>query len=161
VFSNLGDSANLLKTDSTNIDENRSLPLSGYRALVVDDGIVNLLVAEAKLIDAGAKVETAANGKIAIEKVIESEELGEGFNIVLMDMQMPVMDGFEATKELRKRGFNKPILALTANFGSENEIKDAGCDAVLTKPIDRDELLKTIQKLSDQYNENRKKWGRT
>ncbi|MDR2761553.1 MAG: response regulator [Planctomycetaceae bacterium] len=161
ILSTFIDAVNSSKMDSLDGETDRSLPLSGYKALVVDDGIVNLLVAEAKLIDAGAKVETAANGKIAIEKVIESEELGEGFNIILMDMQMPVMDGFESTKELRKRGFNKPILALTANFGSENEIKDAGCDAVLTKPIDRDELLKTIQKLSDKYNENNKKWGRT
>ncbi|MDR1290252.1 MAG: response regulator, partial [Planctomycetaceae bacterium] len=160
AFSSFISVANAVTLEESGNDSSRNvLPLSGYRALVVDDGIVNLLVAEAKLRDAGANVETAANGRMAIEKVIESEELGEGFNVILMDMQMPVMDGFEATRELRRRGFDKPILALTANFGSEAETEIAGCDAVLTKPIDRDELLKAIQKVSDKYNENNRKWG--
>jgi signal transduction histidine kinase/ActR/RegA family two-component response regulator len=161
AFSDFIDAANSVVLDESAAGQHSriSLPLSGYRALVVDDGIVNLLVAEAKLRDAGAKVETAPNGRVAIEKVIESEELGEEFNVILMDMQMPVMDGFEATRELRRRGFEKPILALTANFGSESETQIAGCDAVLTKPIDRDELLKAIQQASDKYNENRHKWG--
>jgi CheY-like chemotaxis protein len=70
-----------------------------------------------------------------------------------MDMQMPVMDGFDATRELRRRKFNRPIIAITANFGSEAEIHAAGCDAVLTKPIDRDELLKTIQLISEKYDQ--------
>ncbi|MDR1926013.1 MAG: response regulator [Planctomycetaceae bacterium] len=158
----LGD---LLRTPSSHggdISEevDNTLPLSGYHALVVDDGIVNLLVAEAKLRDAGARVETATNGRMAIEKVVESEELGEVFHVILMDMQMPIMDGFEATRELRKRGFSRPILALTANFGSEEEMISAGCDAVLTKPIDRDELLKAIQKFADEYN-NRKQQKNT
>ncbi|MDR2168559.1 MAG: response regulator [Planctomycetaceae bacterium] len=153
-----GNSFHTSSGESENVDN--TLPLSGFRALVVDDGIVNLLVAEAKLIDAGAKVETAVNGRAAIEKVVESEELGNGFNVILMDMQMPVMDGFEATKELRRRGFKKPIIALTANFGTETETKEAGCDAVLTKPIDRDELLKVILRISDKYNEKNKKWGK-
>jgi signal transduction histidine kinase/CheY-like chemotaxis protein len=136
-----------------------SLPLSGYRVLVVDDGVVNLLVAEAKLRDAGSKVETAPNGRAAIEKVIESEELGEQFNIILMDMQMPVMDGFEATRELRRRGFERPIIAITANFGSEADTKDAGCDAILTKPIDRDELINAILISSEKYCQNNSNWG--
>ncbi|MDR1483729.1 MAG: response regulator [Planctomycetaceae bacterium] len=160
-FSNFIGVANSITLDNsaTDVDVDLSLPLSGYRALVVDDGVVNLLVAEAKLRDAGAKVETATNGWAAIEKVIESEELGEQFNVILMDMQMPIMDGFEATRELRRRGFERPIIATTANFGSESETQAAGCDAVLTKPIDRDELLKAIQQSTDKYNQNNSKWG--
>ncbi|MDR2643385.1 MAG: response regulator [Planctomycetaceae bacterium] len=154
VFSSFIDAVNSVVVEDKDVDV--SLPLSGFRALVVDDGVVNLLVAEAKLRDAGAKVETATNGRAAIEKVVESEELGEPFHVILMDMQMPVMDGFEATRELRQRGFERPILALTANFGSEAETWAAGCDAVLTKPIDRNELLKAIQLSSDKYNQNNK-----
>lgn len=158
IINRLVETGNQIETEVYEFDH--TLPLAGYKILIVDDAIVNLLVTESKLIDAGANVETASNGKIAIEKVIESEELGEIFNIILMDMQMPIMDGFEATKELRKYGFNRPILALTANFGSETEIKDAGCDDILTKPTDRDELLKTIQHLIEKYNEKSKKWGK-
>jgi signal transduction histidine kinase/ActR/RegA family two-component response regulator len=148
TFSDFKDVANSVMADEVHL----SLPLSNYRVLVVDDSVVNLLVAETKLRDAGAIVETATNGQIAIEKVTENEKSNEPFNIILMDMQMPVMDGFDATRELRRLKFNRPIIAITANFGSETEIQAAGCDAVLTKPIDRDELLKTIQLTAEKYN---------
>jgi CheY-like chemotaxis protein len=65
-----------------------------------------------------------------------------------MDMQMPVMDGFEATRELRNRGFKNPILALTANFGDNDDSFQAGCNAVLTKPFEREDLINAILKHS-------------
>jgi signal transduction histidine kinase/CheY-like chemotaxis protein len=132
-----------------------SLPLSGYHILVVDDGIVNQLVAEAKLRDVGAKVVLASNGSLAIDKVTEAEQNGNIFDAILMDMQMPVMDGFEATRKLRSLGFKNPILALTANFGDNKDSFQAGCDAVLTKPFNRDELVNTILKHSKHKRKTR------
>jgi CheY-like chemotaxis protein len=142
------------KTTGINSAQKNLLPLSNYRILVVDDGIVNQLVAEAKLRDAGAEVVVASNGRLAIDKVTESKQTGRLFDAVLMDMQMPIMDGFEATRELRRLGFKLPILALTANFGNNEDSFQAGCDAVLTKPFNRDELINTILKFSKRKKKN-------
>ncbi|MDR0609505.1 MAG: response regulator [Planctomycetaceae bacterium] len=130
------------------------LPLSGYHILVVDDGVVNQLVAEAKLREVGAKVVLASNGSLAIDKVTEAEKNGNLFDAILMDMQMPVMDGFEATRQLRSLGFKNPILALTANFGDNEDSFQAGCNAVLTKPFNRDDLVNTILKHSKHKRKN-------
>ncbi|MDR0869485.1 MAG: response regulator [Planctomycetaceae bacterium] len=124
------------------------LPLSGFRILVVDDGVVNQLVAEAKLRDAGADVEIASNGSLAMEKVNESVKTGNPFDVILMDMQMPIMDGYEATKHLREQHFRKPIIALTASMDNDGEAIKSGCDAVLLKPLNRDDLLHTVLSLS-------------
>ncbi|MDR0520609.1 MAG: response regulator [Planctomycetaceae bacterium] len=128
----------------------KPLPLSDLRILVVDDAVVNQLVAEAKLKDAGAVVENASNGQTALDKVREAELSNLPFDLILMDLQMPVMDGFTATRQLRQRGFAKPIVALTANYGSSGMALEAGCNRVLSKPIDRDLLINTILELSSE-----------
>jgi len=120
-------------------------PLSGMNILVVEDGKVNQIVITKMLQDAGATVQIAENGKLGIEAV---ESFKQGFDVILMDMQMPVMDGYEATFRLRQQGYRKPIIAVTAHAltGDADKTIKAGCDAYLSKPVDRNKLIDTILK---------------
>ena len=118
-------------------------PLKGKNILVVEDGKINQIVITKMLQDAGAIVDVAENGKEAIEKIEASKRR---FNAVLMDMQMPVMDGYEATFRLRQNDYNAPIIAVTAHAltGDCDKTLQAGCDAHLSKPVDRNQLIDTI-----------------
>jgi CheY-like chemotaxis protein/HPt (histidine-containing phosphotransfer) domain-containing protein len=114
------------------------------RVLVVDDGEENRELVRLVLEEAGLQVGQAENGKVGVEMALQ-----EGYDVVLMDVQMPVMDGTTATRVLRQRGMAKPIIALTANAmkGFERELGDAGFTAYLTKPVDIDRLLQTLAPL--------------
>jgi signal transduction histidine kinase/ActR/RegA family two-component response regulator len=125
----------------------KQLPLQNIRVLIVDDAIVNQLVAEAKLKNVGALVSTASDGQTAIEKIMSAENSDSPFDIVLMDLQMPIMDGLAATQKLRQLGFTKPIIALTAN-PDNGEASSAGCNLSLSKPVDRDVLISAVLKLT-------------
>ena len=111
------------------------------RVLVVDDGPENRELVALVLGEHGLWIDEAENGQVAVDKVAAGN-----FDLVLMDMQMPVLDGYGATRELRRRGFDKPIVALTANAmaGYEKEVLAAGCSAYVTKPVDIDVLLATV-----------------
>lgn len=111
--------------------------LAGFRVLVVDDNLVNRRMIKRMLVNMTADVTLAENGVQAITQVESSQ-----FHVVLMDMQMPVMDGVTATKKLRKLGYTLPIIALTANALHQEEQKclAAGMDYFATKPIRQAEL---------------------
>ncbi len=109
--------------------------------LVVDDGESNRDLAALVLRRAGVTVSLAEHGQIALDMVAKTK-----FDAILMDMQMPVLDGYTATRELRQRGCQIPIVALTANVmqDDENKCREAGCDGFLGKPISAARLLKTL-----------------
>jgi CheY-like chemotaxis protein len=99
---------------------------------------------------AGAEVVCADNGLIAYELAMEAVELGSPFDIVLMDMQMPIMDGYEATTNLRAAGYTGPIVALTAHAMPADRQKciDFGCTDYAIKPIDKKKLLGLVSSLA-------------
>ncbi|MDP9175979.1 MAG: PAS domain S-box protein [Planctomycetota bacterium] len=122
------------------VEKWEEIPLRG-RILLVEDGRDNQRLLSTHLRASGAEVSIAENGQIAVDMVRTNS-----FDLVLMDMQMPVMDGYSATAELRRQGFTMPIIALTAYAMAEDRKKCAlsGCTDYLSKPIDREHLLKTV-----------------
>jgi len=119
--------------------------LSGRKVLLVDDDMRNTYALSKILTDAGMNVVMADNGKMALEK-LESEM---GVDIVLMDVMMPVMDGYEAIKEIRKKAAykNLPIISLTAKAMPEDKAKslEAGANDYLTKPVDVKKMLNILR----------------
>ncbi len=126
--------------------------LQDMRVLMVEDNPVNMLIAVAMLERWGVKVSQADNGRDAVQVVRQAAEAGQPFDAVLMDVQMPVMSGHEATRELRKMpaGRDLPIIALTAAalVSEREEALRAGMNDFLTKPIDADKLRGTLQRYS-------------
>jgi PAS domain S-box-containing protein len=117
--------------------------LKGLRILVVDDNPDNRTYIGSFLSSAGASIETAANGVQAVELATERD-----YDLVLMDIQMPELDGLGAMRYLRSRNYGKPVLALTAHaMTGDREISlNAGFHDHLVKPIDRVSLIQAIQK---------------
>ena len=134
---------------------NQCLPLQGIRILLVDDNELNLEIAHELLITAGAQADVATDGQKALEQFTASPE---GFyDVILMDVQMPVMNGYEATKAIRALtqrddAQSIPIIALTANaFDTDiQETLACGMNMHIAKPIDVTVLYTTITKLLAQ-----------
>jgi PAS domain S-box-containing protein len=120
--------------------------LEDRRVLLAEDGPDNQRLIAFLLRKAGAEVIVVDNGSAAIEAAAEAQRTGRPFDVLLLDMQMPVLDGYEAAKRLRAEGGPTPIIALTAHAMKEDRQKclDAGCDDYIAKPIDRALLLKTV-----------------
>jgi two-component system CheB/CheR fusion protein len=130
----------LMALDARDSNAKLTQPLAGMKILIAEDGPDNQRLISFHLRKAGADVIVAENGLLAAEMI----ENGENhFDLVLMDMQMPVMDGYQATQRLRKAGYTKPIVALTAHALETDRLKclDAGCNAFATKPINRNDLV--------------------
>ena len=116
--------------------------IRGMRLLLVEDNDLNRDIAETILSDEGAIVTCAVNGQEALDVLHQ-----EGpFDVILMDVMMPIMNGHEATRQMRRLGVTTPIIAMTANAFAEDIQKslDAGMNAHLTKPLDIGKMLHTI-----------------
>ena len=118
------------------------------RILVAEDGPDNQRLIQMLLQRAGAEVVVVENGQLAVDRA-----RAEPFDLILMDMAMPVMDGYTATRTLRDLGFDLPIVALTAHalIGEKEQCLAEGCDEFLTKPIDRAALIERLAALLEQH----------
>jgi PAS domain S-box-containing protein len=116
------------------------------RLLVVEDGKDNQRLLALLLTRAGAEVVVADNGQEGLDRFAEAEDQKRPFDLVLMDMQMPLVDGYTATARLRAQGVTTPIVAVTAHAmtGDRRKCLDVGCDGYLAKPIHREQLLHTV-----------------
>jgi CheY-like chemotaxis protein len=141
--------------------------LSHGRVLVVDDIQINLQVAKGFMQPYGVKIDTALSGAEALEKVAAAKAEKAEYDIIFMDHMMPGMDGVETTAILRKFGYSKPIVALTANaiLGQRERFLESGFDEFISKPIDSKLLDAVFNKFvlptqSDTVEE-RTKWGQS
>ena len=122
-----------------------SVDRGSVHVLLVEDSPDNQRLISTILRREGIKVDIAANGMEAVHLALEKNERDTPYNVILMDMQMPVLDGYSATRELRTSNYTGVIVALTAHAmaDSRQECIDAGCDDFLTKPINREILIRT------------------
>nr|WP_202423879.1 PAS domain-containing protein [Duganella margarita] len=121
--------------------------LNGMRILLVEDNEINQEVAEYMLLHAGAAVEVAANGQLAVELLAAATDR---YDVVLMDVQMPVLNGYDATRAIRGQGLlTLPIIAMTANVLEDDRRRaaEAGMNAHVAKPIDVEELISVLTRL--------------
>ncbi|UYL09452.1 response regulator [Bdellovibrio sp. SKB1291214] len=123
--------------------------LEGVRILLVEDTPDNQELICRVLKERKALVDLAQDGSVGVQKALSGK-----YDVVLMDLQMPVMDGYTATRNLRAQGFNKPIIALSAHAMAEarTESLNAGCTDYLTKPINFPALLQSVARYSGRSN---------
>jgi CheY-like chemotaxis protein len=129
-----------------------STPRLNCRILLAEDGPDNQRLIMFLLKKAGANIELAENGKLALDRALQTRDEGTPFDVILMDMQMPVMDGYTTTRKLREADYEQPILAITAHAMDVDRSKciDAGCDDYMTKPIDREKLIALVANYAER-----------
>ncbi len=123
--------------------------LESIKLLIVDDAKDNRVLLEHILKKTGAMIEQAHDGQQAIDAIKAAIKNQVPFDLILMDMQMPVLDGYHATVELREQGISTPIIALTAHAldGDREHCLAAGCDEYMAKPINKNALIETCIQL--------------
>jgi CheY-like chemotaxis protein len=117
------------------------------RVLVVEDDVVSRLLLNEILKEMEVKITFARNGQEAVDQVKEDSDT---IDFILMDLKMPILNGFEATTAIRKLGFTKPIIAQTAYASKEDheKVSTGGFDAYIAKPVKKDILLDILRKLN-------------
>lgn len=128
------------------VKESVSVSIEGLHVLLVEDNELNMEIARFIIENEGARVTCATNGKEAVDIY---KNAPESFDIILMDIMMPEMDGLQATQVIRSFDHDIPIVAMTANAFAEDKIKakKAGMNAHVSKPLDKDKLIRVISKL--------------
>jgi CheY-like chemotaxis protein len=145
-----------MEAEDSGRQPNESLEKLPYRILLAEDMPDNQRLIAAILRRTGAEVTIVGNGQEAMVSALAThpeqgpriDDSREPFDVVLMDMQMPVLDGYEATRRLRHEGYARPIIALTAHSmrGDREKCIAAGCDDYLSKPVNREDLIKMVAK---------------
>lgn len=117
------------------------------RVLLAEDGLDNQKLFSLHLRRAGVTVSVVDNGETAVATALAELASFTPFDVILMDIQMPVLDGYEATRKLRAAGYKGPIVALTAHAMADDRARsiEAGCDDYVTKPIDRARLIEVVR----------------
>ena len=143
AYRNAGVIAEVNATPPTNLQAE----LEGCNILLAEDGPDNQKLISFVLKKAGAKVTIAENGRLAVDSALDALNAGTPFHVILMDMQMPVLDGYGATALLRSRDYRGTIIALTAHAmeSDRNKCMQAGCDGYSTKPIEKEKLFQHIK----------------
>ena len=141
----LGASPEQARAQETPASSAAGASLSG-RVLLAEDGEDNQRLIRAILVTAGLDVDMAQDGRVACQKALQSAAEGSPYHLILMDIQMPEVDGYEATRQLRAKGWCGPIIALTAHAMAGDRLKclEVGCDSYLSKPIEKRSFLATV-----------------
>ncbi len=129
--------------------QDKTKKLQGLNILLAEDSADGALLVTLYLQAEGAQVQHVTNGAAAVQAALQGN-----FDLILMDVQMPGLDGLEATRQLRARNFLKPIFALTAHALREEiaKSKQAGCHGHITKPINRGELISTLAETHSPFS---------
>lgn len=121
-------------------------PEEYLKVLVVEDDVISRMLLNEILKESSIAIVFARNGQVAVEKV----KVDASFDFILMDLKMPIMNGFEATRRIRELGFTNPIIAQTAYASEEDKAKvsSSGFSAYISKPIKKSKLFEVIQEVS-------------